>query len=490
MNFKNEIMENQNVLEDGDVFMLQCIGNRPDYRFLDGITANGRVELSVSLIDEDHSGTLWQAHKNGGYYIFRCLDFENQSKRYLDGNVNELSVSIVSGTGLSNDPNTDSYSGIQWQIELLQDGSIQLKNQDTDKYLNGHTLNDGNYLEVDLVTNKALTGTKWRIIKKTDISLGANTFINPIVNRGHDPWAMKHNGSYYYCFVMDNKIYVSQADSLQDIGKVVPNLVFGPGNTAESQNIWAPELHIIDNIWYIIFASGEKIDSDFNQRIRMISSVNPTNGFCNSPMTLETNVFAIDGTFLKRENKLFLIWSQNVSDEVNVKQALYISEIKLTPTNISFIGGKAKISEPTESWELTGTSAPFPTGVNEGPQVLISPDENKIHILYSANGSWTNNYCLGRLTYVGGNSVDDLLNPACWSKHPEPVFSSGQGKTGPFGPGHCSFVRDENEEWIVYHCARYNNAGWTRWIHTQKFTWNDDIPEFGEPIPRFIPLKK
>ena len=479
-------MEN---LKKGDVFFLQCTGERANYRYLNGITEDGTVNLNSVLIGEDQSGTLWQIVEidDQGFYTIACLGFEGQQYRYLDGNVGEFEVKIVSDKNLA---------GTKWKIEPDTDGNIKLNNQNQGYYLNGHTLSgDPNHLKVDLIQNAALKGTNWKPVKISDISFGSNTYFNPIVNEGHDPWVIKNNGFYYYCFVRNNIIYVSQTNRLQDIGRVEPCEVFNPGNTADLANIWAPELHIINNIWYISFASGEGNPGTGynNQRIRIISSVNPTSAFSNSFMTLETNAFAIDGTFLERENRLFLIWSQKVPDgnQQNWKQALYISEIALTPTTVAFIGGKVKISEPTEDWEQTDATSPFPTGVNEGPQVLVSPtDSSKIHIIYSADGSWTNNYCLGRLTYTGGNSVNDLLNPNCWSKHPEPVFSSGQGKTGPFGPGHCSFVRDENEDWIVYHCARYNNAGWTRWVHTQKFGWNGDTPDFGEPIPRLVFLSK
>ncbi len=126
------------------------------------------------------------------------------------------------------------------------------------------------------------------------------------------------------------------------------------------------------------------------------------------------------------------------------------------------------ISTPTYRWEKQG----YPY-VNEGPQALMNGD--KIFVIYSASGSWTDDYCLGQLTHTEG----DLLDPASWKKEPKPVFS----KTDTiFAPGHASFVKIDNEDWIIYHAARSSNAGWARQIRAKKFTWNEDgSPNFGAP---------
>ncbi len=111
--------------------------------------------------------------------------------------------------------------------------------------------------------------------------------------------------------------------------------------------------------------------------------------------------------------------------------------------------------------------------------------DGKIHIIYSASGSWTNDYCLGQLTLNG----DDVLKKESWVKKDTPVFS----KTSEvFGPGHASFVPspDGAEDWIVYHAAKYSGSGWDRNIRAQKFTWNaDSSPNFGIPIPVGVPVK-
>jgi Glycosyl hydrolases family 43 len=131
-----------------------------------------------------------------------------------------------------------------------------------------------------------------------------------------------------------------------------------------------------------------------------------------------------------------------------------------------------EISRPTEAWEQIGTPQ-----VNEGPEVLVHG--GKAHIVYSASGSWTDDYALGMLT---ADLNGDLLDPKAWHKHPEPVFA----KNGDvFGPGHASFTKspDGKQDWIVYHAAKFSGGGWDRNVRIQPFGWNEDgTPSFGAPI--------
>jgi Glycosyl hydrolases family 43 len=139
---------------------------------------------------------------------------------------------------------------------------------------------------------------------------------------------------------------------------------------------------------------------------------------------------------------------------------------------------RVKLSTPTYGWEINHT--PY---VNEGPEVLIH--NGKFNLVYSASGSWTNDYCLGLIT---ASTASDPLNPQSWHKRSEPVFTSGNGV---YGPGHAGFTKspDGNEDWILYHTARYEGAGWTRQIRAQRFVWNaDDTPDFGVPADPNQPI--
>ena len=127
---------------------------------------------------------------------------------------------------------------------------------------------------------------------------------------------------------------------------------------------------------------------------------------------------------------------------------------------------RIEIARPIHTWETN--HVPF---VNEGPQIIIH--NQTINLIFSASGSWTNDYCMGLITI---HIDSDPMNPISWYKRSKPILQSGNGL---FGPGHGSLTSDD---WIIFHTAAYDGSGWTRQIRTQPFTWNEDegIPVFGE----------
>ncbi|RZA17395.1 MAG: hypothetical protein EOP10_22830 [Proteobacteria bacterium] len=127
------------------------------------------------------------------------------------------------------------------------------------------------------------------------------------------------------------------------------------------------------------------------------------------------------------------------------------------------------LATPEHNWEKMGG----PCYVTEGPAALKR--NGKLHIIYSASASWTDDYQLGRLTFLGGNILD-MKN---WKKS-GPVFQKTETM---FGPGHASFIQFGEQDWIVYHTAKYSGGGWNREVRMQPFTWNENNePEFGRPM--------
>ena len=302
------------------------------------------------------------------------------------------------------------------------------------------------------------------------------TFKNPIVASGADPWITFWKGSYYYCFAISDCIHVSKANKLQDIGKVSSVKVWAPPERTEySRELWAPELHRLEDKWYIYFAADD--GNNINHRMYVLegNSQHPQGDYSfRGKISDPTDRWAIDGTVLVLDNSKYFVWSGWEGFE-NVQQNLYIAPMDC-PWRIS--GERVCISTPEFEWEKVGE--PF---VNEGPQILKK--EGRIYIIYSASGSWTDDYCLGQLTYVGCNP----LSPESWVKRKTPVFS----KTSTvFGPGHASFVKspDGTQDWIVYHAAKHRGAGWKRDIRTQQFTWAaDGSPNFSFPISIDDPIE-
>jgi GH43 family beta-xylosidase len=294
-------------------------------------------------------------------------------------------------------------------------------------------------------------------------------FTNPLKSNGNyaDPWVIKKGSMYYYCG-SDGGIFINVANKLQNIVNVERHYIFVPADCQSySKEIWAPELHFLRGHWYVYFAADD--GNNENHRMYVLeggsNADDPLKGDYSLKGKLcgDSDNWAIDGTAFEFRDSLYFVWS-GWPGEINVTQCLYISRMK-NPYTLD--NKRYQISCPQFNWETIG----IPT-VNEGPEVLIS--NSTVNIIYSASGSWTNDYCLGRITCNNGN----LLNEDSWDKV-GPVFSKTDNV---FGPGHASFVFDGNRWWIVYHAAKYKDSGWNRNIRIQPFTWNDSIPVFGKPV--------
>ena len=304
-------------------------------------------------------------------------------------------------------------------------------------------------------------------------------FYNVLLPDGADPWVYRHtDGTYYMTATTGANITLRKSSSLSGIGGGETRVIWKPpASGPASRNLWAPELHYLNKKWYVHFAADDGENENHRMFVLENDSPDPFRGeFVNRGKVSDPKAdrWAIDGTVLELGDRLYLIWSGWEGGE-NVRQNLYIAPLK-DPLTLG--GPRVEISRPTLPWECVGKPH-----VNEGPQIIIRGDT--INLVYSASGSWTDDYCLGLLTSKVGS---DPLKPESWKKHDKPVLRSGGGV---FGPGHASFTRspDGKEDWIVYHAARFSGAGWTRNVRAQPFTWNKDgTPSFGVPVSPDTPI--
>ncbi|MFC0228851.1 glycoside hydrolase family 43 protein [Serratia aquatilis] len=308
--------------------------------------------------------------------------------------------------------------------------------------------------------------------------LQANTtFTNPILSDGADPWVVHHSdGYYYYTQTTASNITLWRTTDLSDLDNAEQKVVWMPKpNSVNSEHVWAPELHYLDGRWYIYFAASA--GDMTKQRMYVLQSENsdPFSDYHYPAATQSGKIadasdkWAIDGTIFEFAGKRYFIWSGWEGD-TNEQQRLYIARMA-TPWQL--IGERVELSRPEFVWEQVGTPQ-----VNEAPQVLLNP-KGQAFIVYSASGSWTDDYCLGLLLFNGG----DPMVAANWSKHPTPVFSKNES-ADIYGPGHNGFFTDNlGQSWLIYHAAKFKGAGWAREIHMQPFGWHaNGLPSFGLPI--------
>jgi GH43 family beta-xylosidase len=315
------------------------------------------------------------------------------------------------------------------------------------------------------------------------------TFTNPLFPSGADPWIILKDGYYYYTNTSGSRLNLRKAKNLVELKLSEQKTIWiPPSGTSYSKEIWAPELHFIQGKWYMYFAADD--GSNKNHRMYVVEnpSTDPMEGSWEfkGKVSDPSDKWAIDGSVFEYSGKLYMIWSGWEGD-VDGQQKIYIAGMK-NPWTIE--GERVRISAPEYDWEKIGdlnrVEAPH-VNVNEGPVILIN--NNKLFLIYSASGCWTDFYCLGMLTFTGKKN---LLDPAAWKKNPLPVFKS-KPESGVFAPGHNSFFNspDGKENWILYHANSASGQGCGRFRspRAQKFIWRKDgTPDLGEPVSADLPL--
>ena len=327
------------------------------------------------------------------------------------------------------------------------------------------------------------TGTLLTILLVFINGAMAQMITNPIAPNGADPWiTQQKDGTYVYCYSNDNHIWVNTNRTIEAAAQFTGEKIWTPTpDTPYSKELWAPELHFLKGKWWLYVAADD--GDNLNHRMVVLESENEnplSNYTFHGKITDSSDKWAIDGTPLEHNGKLYFIWSGWEGDE-NIQQNTYIAEMS-DPKTIS--GPRVLISAPELDWERLREPKPEPEVpfVNEGAQVLQHNDDT--FIIYSAGGSWTDDYCLGQLKLTG----NDPLDPQSWTKKTSKVF----GSTGTvFSPGHASFTQspDGTEDWIVYHTAKHKGAMWNRDVNIKKFTWDTEgNPAFGYPESKGVPF--
>jgi GH43 family beta-xylosidase len=306
---------------------------------------------------------------------------------------------------------------------------------------------------------------------------GAETYNNPIIADGADPWVFQKDEFYYYTHTTGGDVRVRKAARItgtNGLNAASAISVFTP-LAPNNKNIWAPELHFLNGKWYIYYAADDGANANHRMYVAEALTSDPQGVYISRGKIYDsTDRWAIDGTVLQMDNgDLYFVWS-GWPGSSDGQQNLYIAPMS-NPWTIS--GPRVLIATPTYGWE---------GWIHEGPQIIKR--NGKIFIVYSANASWTDEYCLGLLVNTNGN----VLNPASWTKRSTPIFKKFSDLNGAvYGPGHCSFMKsiDLKEDLILYHAAKFSGAGWNRNVRVQRFSWHaDDSPNLDVPIPTSVLL--
>jgi GH43 family beta-xylosidase len=244
--------------------------------------------------------------------------------------------------------------------------------------------------------------------------------------------------------------------------------------------VWAPELHRVAGRWTLYFAAGPSGGGEDVFHIRTYAlqcdGDDPMTGAWHllGQFQMAWDSFNLDSTSFVHRGTRYFAWAQR-QPGIDTNSNLYLAPMS---GPLGLAAKPARLSMPTLPWETRGFK------VNEAPAILAR--NGHLFMTYSASATDAR-YCLGMLSV---RDDADIMNPAAWTKAPEPVFvSSPRHKV--WGPGHNSFTVDEHgRDMLVYHARDYEFIKGdplfdpNRHTRVQPFRYDAaGVPIFGEPVP-------
>lgn len=279
--------------------------------------------------------------------------------------------------------------------------------------------------------------------KKTDI----------FIKDRADPYVMKgSDGMYYFTasYPMYGKddsegydrIILRRAKTIDALATAEEKVIW---HEKESENlhrfIWAPEIHEIDGRWYVLFAASGSADNvwDINCHCAACKGIDPYNdvwvekGKFTAPDEFSFTHFSLDMTHFELNGRHYVAWAQNGGNS-----NIYIATVDPSEP-WKTVSPAVLLTKPEYDWEMVNIP------VNEGPAFMCHG--GRVFMAFSASATGPE-YCVG-LMYADENA--DLTDASTWTKLNRPLLTSDD-LVGEYGPGHNSFVKDENGDWVfVYH---------------------------------------
>jgi GH43 family beta-xylosidase len=84
------------------------------------------------------------------------------------------------------------------------------------------------------------------------------TFANPVLPSGPDPWVAQRDGWYYYTNTLGDRIALWKTRDMARLSEASPVTVWrAPKNGPHSTSVWAPELHYLRGKWYLYYSAAD-----------------------------------------------------------------------------------------------------------------------------------------------------------------------------------------------------------------------------------------
>lgn len=358
-------------------------------------------------------------------------------------------------------------------------------------------------------------GSGFDIVKRTE---GSITYSNP-VRRTADPRIIYVDGMYYYVYTTGSVLSVYKAANIPDLRYALPEPVWDSRKVADRldgrcENIWPSELQYFSAEefgeeyagWYILFSiyspsvSETGYSDGENRRSYVLKSatddlqgpwINPETGEENVPAKFRSDTFdyvnerdwTAGQSTMRYNGEVYALYIvQTGRGTAAFKQTMCMSKMK-NPWTVT--GAIVELVNPEYDWEREGygySSAQniwYPA-VIEGATPVNGPN-GELFVVYAGSGYWTPGYCLGQMTFLGG----DLFDLNNWKKSPTPIFKKNSEVCGVGGP--CLISSPDGEKhYLLYHAYLGSDTTGLRYCFMEEYTVDSEgfhVGQDGVPSP-------
>ena len=185
----------------------------------------------------------------------------------------------------------------------------------------------------------------------------------PWIMQRADPYIYKHeSGMYYFTASVPayDKIILRESDTLEGLADATEHEIWHKHDTGIMGNhIWAPELHYLNQKWYIYFAAGDAEDKwNIRPYVLECADADPVRGIwrelgkmqCADEDEFSFRAFSLDATVFENHGKYYYVWAEKVGVGKMISN-LYIAELE-TPNKLKTV--QVMLTTPDYDWERVG----------------------------------------------------------------------------------------------------------------------------------------
>ncbi len=275
----------------------------------------------------------------------------------------------------------------------------------------------------------------------------------PIATHRADPCIAKWEGRYYFIATNDadgnHSLSIRAARTLPELVTAAETKILDTEQHDHLKNfLWAPEFHQIDGKLYLFHAGSTGEFGDIQSHVMKLKQggdpamaadwETPVRVVRHDGRPLFESGITLDMTVLDWRGRLYVLWAQRQFVPHDLGSWIYIAEAdRGQPWKL--LSEPVLLSKPDYGWANNHTF------VDEGPYALITED----HIFVTIASALVDaTYCVGLLR---ASHDADLLDARSWTKGNYPLLTS-RSVPGQFGPGHNSYVTDDDGViWNAFH---------------------------------------